>query len=63
MLRSCLRELVEAYNESTPWALCDGAFVDQLGWRYLHTRYYPKIQVDHRSLIFKRYDLFRDVVE
>lgn len=58
-----LRELVEAYHGKVPWALYDGAFVDQLGWRYLHSRYYPKIQVDHRSVIFKRYDLFRDVVE
>jgi hypothetical protein len=58
-----LRELAEAYNEGAPWALYDGAFVDQLGWRHLHSKYYPKIQVDHRCLIFKRYDLFRDVVE
>jgi hypothetical protein len=62
-LASCLRELVEAYREKAAWALYDGAFVDQLGWRYLHSKYYPKIQVDYRCLIFKRYDLFRDVVE
>jgi hypothetical protein len=62
-LASCLRKLVAAYNENMSWARYDGAFVDQLGWRYLHSKYYPKIQVDHRCLIFKRYDLFRDVIE
>lgn len=63
MLERCLRELVAAYAESAPWTMYDGAFVDQLGWRHLHARHYPKIQVDYQSLIFKRYDLFRDVVE
>jgi hypothetical protein len=62
-LVSCLRELVEACDENRPWAFYDGAFVDQLGWRHLHSRYYPGIRVDDQCLIFKRYDLFRDVVE
>ena len=57
-LTGCLRELAEAYDKKMPWAFYDGAFVDQLGWRYLHSKRYPKIQVDYRSLIFKRYDLF-----
>ena len=56
-----LRLLVEAYREKAPWAQCHGGFEDQLGWRYLHSKHYPKIQVDCRSLIFKRYDLFRDL--
>ena len=62
-LASCLRELAEAYHQSAPWALENGAFVDQLGWRVLHARDYPKLQVDYRSLIFKRYDVFREVLE
>jgi hypothetical protein len=62
-LASCLRELADAYRRSAPWALENGAFVDQLGWRVLHARDYPRIQVDYRSLIFKRYDVFREVVE
>ena len=62
-LASCLRELVTAYYEKAPWACFNGAFEDQLGWRYLHSNYYPRIQVDYRCLIFKRYDLFRDMVE
>lgn len=62
-LTSYLRELVDAYHKNAPWAFDEGAYVDQLGWRYLHARDYPKIQVDYRSLIFKRYDLFRDVAE
>lgn len=62
-LVSCLRELVDAYHKKAAWACFNGAFEDQLGWRYLHSQYYPKIQVDYRCLIFKRYDLFRDMVE
>jgi hypothetical protein len=62
-LASCLRELADAYHQSAPWALENGAFVDQLGWRVLHARDYPKLQVDYRSLIFKRYDVFREVLE
>lgn len=62
-LAECLRELVAACDENRPWARYNGVFVDQLGWRYLHAKYYPRIQVDSRCLIFKRYDVFRDVVE
>lgn len=62
-LSSCLRELVQACDERLPWAFAGEAFVDQLGWRHLHARDYPRIQVDSRCLVFKRYDLFRDVVE
>lgn len=62
-LAGCLRELVEACDENLPWAMHDGTFVDQLGWRHLHAKYYPRIQVDSQCLIFKRYDLFKDVVE
>jgi hypothetical protein len=62
-LTGYLRELSKAYAQKAPWTQDEGIFVDQLGWRYLHSRNYPKIQVDHRSLIFKRYDLFRGVVE
>jgi hypothetical protein len=58
-----LRELSEAYDKRAPWTQADGIFVDQLGWRYLHAREYPKIKVDHQSVIFKRYDVFRDVAE
>ena len=60
-LMGYLRELAEAYDKKIPWAFYDDAFVDQLAWRYLHSRSYPKIQVDYRSLIFKRYDLFLDL--
>lgn len=62
-LASCLRELVAAYDERQPWAWYEGSYIDQLGWRHLHTKYYPRLQVDHRCLIFKRYDLFREIVE
>jgi hypothetical protein len=62
-LLGCLRELAAAHDERQPWAWYGGAYIDQLGWRHLHVKYYPQIQVDYRSLIFKRYDLFRNVVE
>jgi hypothetical protein len=62
-LSSYLRELVQACDQRLPWAFAGEVFVDQLGWRHLHARDYPKIQVDSRCLVFKRYDLFRDVAE
>jgi hypothetical protein len=58
-----LRELLTAYREKASWAMDTGGFFDQLGWRYLHSKYYPKIRVDHRCRIFKRYDIFRDIEE
>lgn len=62
-LLSYLRELVRACDERLPWAFAGETFDDQLGWRHLHARDYPRIQVDSRCLVFKRYDLFRNVVE
>jgi len=58
-----LQELSEAYDKKASWTQAEGIFVDQLGWRYLHAREHPRIKVDHQSVIFRRYDVFRDVAE
>ena len=57
-----LSEIYDAYVQQEPWAFYRGKFDDQLAWRYLHRKYYPDIQIDHRSRIFKRYDVFKDLV-
>ena|GEM_PF-2120253 len=57
-----LSEIYDAYAQQEPWAFYRGKFDDQLAWRYLHRKYYPDIQIDHRSRIFKRYDVFKDLV-
>lgn len=53
-----LEKLVAAYQGREPWAMDEGVFTDQLGWRHLHVQHYPKLKVDFQSRIFKRYDLF-----
>jgi hypothetical protein len=58
-LGSYLHEIVKAHQEGETWMLFDGSFDDQLSWRHLHYKYYPRVKVDYRSLIFKRYDIFR----
>ena len=53
-----LRKIALAYEEKSEWAMEGESFNDQLAWRHLHYQYYPRIKVDFKSLIFKRYDLF-----
>jgi len=55
-----LREVLSAFEGKEEWAMEGGVFNDQLAWKHLHYKYYPRIKVDFRSLIFKRYDLFMD---
>jgi hypothetical protein len=55
-----LREILSAFEGKQEWAMEGGVFNDQLAWKHLHYKYYPRIKVDFRSLIFKRYDLFMD---
>jgi hypothetical protein len=61
VLIELLREIALAYEEKSPWATEGEVFNDQLAWRHLHYKYYPRIKVDFKSLIFKRYDLFLNV--
>ncbi len=56
-----LEEIVSRYKKNDPELFFRGRFDDQLSWRSLHFRDYPKIKVDFRSLIFKRFDLFRNL--
>jgi hypothetical protein len=55
-----LKEIMEAFEEKKQWAMDGRVFNDQLAWKHLHYKYYPRIKVDFESLIFKRYDLFMD---
>lgn len=58
-----LRILLAAYEKREDWSLFNGVFDDQLGWRSLHARYHPSIQVDTACRVFKRYDIFRNCME
>lgn len=49
---STLRGLKRYYNDFSG----DRVFDDQQAWRALHVKYYPKIKVDYKSMIFARYD-------
>jgi len=62
-LVSYLRMLIEAYEKREDWVLFNGAFDDQLGWRTLHYKYYPKLQVDTECRVFKRFDIFKDCLD
>jgi len=59
-IKKFLTEIVEAFEAEKPWLYDGGAFDDQLSWRHLHHKYFPRIKVDYRSLVFQRYDSFRD---
>jgi hypothetical protein len=54
-----LEEISAGFRARHPEFFVDGRFEDQLAWRDLHLRYYPKIKVDYLSRIFLRYDAFR----
>jgi hypothetical protein len=54
-----LKEIIDAHNNQATWAFFNGRFDDQQSWRHLHQKYYPKLKIDNKSLIFKRFDNFR----
>jgi len=58
-LTAYLEEISAGFRARRPEFHVDGTFEDQLAWRELHLRYYPRIKVDFRSSIFRRYDVFR----
>lgn len=58
-LKVFIKEIVSGFENQKQEFMYQGKFDDQLAWRELHRRHYPRIKVDCRSLIFKRFDLFR----
>lgn len=61
-LSEFLDEIIRGYEEKAPWVMYRGEFDDQLAWRHLHREHYPRIKVDYLSLIFKRFDIYRNMV-
>jgi hypothetical protein len=60
ILLGYLRQLQAAHAAGETWTLGFHArFDDQLAWRHLHRREYPRIKVDASSRIFRRYDIYR----
>jgi hypothetical protein len=55
-VRSCLDEIVRGIEVAEPWCHTDSGFDDQLAWREMHRRYYPRLQIDTQCLIFSRFD-------
>jgi len=55
-VRSCLDEIVRGIEAAEPWCHAESGFDDQLAWREMHRRYYPRLQIDTQCLIFARFD-------
>lgn len=53
---SCAQEILDTWRVNP--AFCDDhrGFNDQLGWRQLHRKYYPRIKIDCPCSIFVRFD-------
>lgn len=54
-----LETIATAYRGGSSRAEYGGHFNDQRAWRRLHKKHYPRLRVDSRSMVFKRYDVFR----
>lgn len=56
-----IQEIADGYHNRHPafWSDVTGNFEDQGAWRELHRLHYPRIQVDHRSRVLRRFDCFR----
>jgi hypothetical protein len=59
-VKKILKEIIEAHDKGESWTTYKNKFDDQLSWRYMHMKYYPKIRVDTSKVIFCRYDEYRD---
>jgi hypothetical protein len=55
-IQECLAEILAAYERRKPWCFSEWGFDDQLAWRQLHRREYPRIQVDAGCRVFLRFD-------
>jgi len=58
-IKAAAREILDACQADP--VFCEGrkGFSDQLGWRHMHRRYYPRIKIDCGCRIFLRFDQFR----
>lgn len=54
-----LEEIAEGLTSEAPWSRTDAGFDDQLAWREMHRRHYPRLQVDRHCQIFARFDAHR----
>lgn len=56
VLRECLEEIATGYRERAEWCHHEGEFDDQLAWRHLHARHFPRLRVDVGCDLFLRFD-------
>ena len=59
VLKEIINEIVSGVELHPASFSHNGQFDDQMAWREMHHKYYPRIKVDCETLIFKRFDLFR----
>ena len=55
----CLSTIRQAIQQNSPWCRTVDGFDDQLAWRELHRRRYPRLKIDHKCVVFARFDKFR----
>lgn len=53
---ACLDEIAEGLQSGMDWCRAEHGFDDQLAWRELHRRHYPRLQIDKHCTIFARFD-------
>ena len=58
-IRSCASEILESWRADPAFCETPKMFSDQLGWRRMHRRYYPRIKIDWSCSIFLRFDHLR----
>lgn len=58
-IRCCAQEILESWRADPGFCETPKRFSDQLGWRRMHRRYYPRIKIDFGCRIFLRFDHLR----
>jgi len=58
-IATCAREILDASQADPTFCRSPKGFNDQLAWRHMHRRYYPRIKIDCGCRIFLRFDQFR----
>lgn len=52
----CAEEILEGWRVDPAFCETPKHFSDQLGWRRMHRRYYPRIKIDWQCAVFLRFD-------
>ncbi|MGH9675220.1 MAG: glycosyltransferase domain-containing protein [Bryobacteraceae bacterium] len=58
-IENCAREILDSARLDPSFCEAPKGFSDQLGWRRMHRKYYPRIKIDHACRVFLRFDHLR----